>query len=115
MPLRAFVAAFVIVIAGFALLVWNMSTQRTLAPPPPAQSAPGAAGDEGAPTTGDPGVEWAVPGRWTIDLAQGMRLATYIVPPAAGAEAGSCAVYYFGPAQGGGVDANLERWKGEFE
>jgi len=38
-----------------------------------------------------------------------MRLATYTVAP--GAE---CGVYYFGPGQGGSVEANLDRWMGQF-
>ena len=121
MPLRAFVAIAVVAIASFALVVLNMSAQRADSPSAASgEAAPGPGSmPEGplvaAPTTVDPGVEWAVPGRWTIDLAQGMRLATYVIPPAGNAEAGSCAVYYFGPGQGGGVDANLDRWKGEFQ
>ena len=44
-----------------------------------------------------------------------MRAATYIVPAAAGDhDDGECAVYFFGPGQGGGVQANLDRWKGQF-
>lgn len=45
-----------------------------------------------------------------------MRAATYTVPKAAGdSEDGECAVFYFGPGQGGGVDANIQRWTGQFE
>jgi hypothetical protein len=45
-----------------------------------------------------------------------MRVATYSVPAAQGdAEGAECAVYYFGAGQGGGVDANLQRWIGEFQ
>ncbi len=44
-----------------------------------------------------------------------MRLATYTIPPAAGdRDSGECGVYYFGPGQGGSVDANLDRWIGQF-
>jgi hypothetical protein len=39
-----------------------------------------------------------------------MRLATYQIP-----EGGECAVYYFGQGQGGSVEANIDRWKGQFE
>jgi hypothetical protein len=38
-----------------------------------------------------------------------MRLDTYTVAP--GAE---CGVYYFGPGQGGSVEANMDRWIGQF-
>ena len=45
-----------------------------------------------------------------------MRVATYTVPPAAGdKEPGECAVYYFGQGQGGGVQANIDRWIGQFQ
>jgi len=44
-----------------------------------------------------------------------MRAATYIIPPAAGDhDTSECAVYFFGAGQGGSVDANIERWKGQF-
>ena len=45
-----------------------------------------------------------------------MRVATYSIPAAQDdAEGAECAVYYFGAGQGGGVDANLERWIGQFQ
>ena len=43
-----------------------------------------------------------------------MRAATYSIPLAAGDQGiAECVVNYFGPGQGGGVDANIERWKGQ--
>jgi len=45
-----------------------------------------------------------------------MRLATYTVPPAPGdQEGGECGVYYFGNGQGGSVQANMDRWIGQFQ
>ena len=45
-----------------------------------------------------------------------MRLATYQIPPAPGdQESGECGVYYFGPGQGGSVEANVDRWIGQFQ
>jgi hypothetical protein len=61
------------------------------------------------------GVSWQVPARWTEQPARQMRVATYTVPAAAGSEAGECAVFYFGPGQGGSIDANVERWSRQFE
>ena len=44
-----------------------------------------------------------------------MRAATYPVAPVAGdREAAECAVYFFGLGQGGSVQANLDRWTGQF-
>ncbi len=44
-----------------------------------------------------------------------MRAATYPVPPVAGDREGAeCAVYFFGPGQGGSIEANIDRWEGQF-
>src|SRR5437867_841827 len=43
-----------------------------------------------------------------------MRTATYNVPPTAGDRGSAeCVVYFFGAGQGGGAEANIERWKGQ--
>jgi hypothetical protein len=123
--MRLRVISFVIVVAIGVLAV--MAWQRNTARAPASAEAPGAPAETpaagGMPMTGetpspasDPGIEWQIPGRWVAELAQGMRLASYVVPaPGEGGENAQCAVYYFGPGQGGGVDANLERWIGEFQ
>jgi hypothetical protein len=44
-----------------------------------------------------------------------MRKASYVVPRADGdKEDGELTVFYFGPGQGGGVDANVDRWVKQF-
>ena len=44
-----------------------------------------------------------------------MRAATYAIAPAPGDNAGGeCGVYFFGAGQGGSIEANLDRWKGQF-
>ncbi len=44
-----------------------------------------------------------------------MRKASYVVPRAAGdSEDGELSVFYFGAGQGGGTDANVERWVKQF-
>ena len=44
-----------------------------------------------------------------------MRAATYGVPLAAGDSGNAeCVVYFFGQGQGGTIEANIERWKGQF-
>jgi len=61
------------------------------------------------------GVRWAPPASWKAEPQRPMRLATYIVPLASGdSGTAECGVYYFGQGQGGGVDANLDRWIGQF-
>jgi hypothetical protein len=70
-----------------------------------AQARTGSAGD----------VKWVVPKTWTDLAGSSMRVATYKVPAAKGAEPGEVAVFFFGPGQGGSIDANVERWGRQFE
>jgi hypothetical protein len=61
------------------------------------------------------GLHWTQPPSWKSEAPRPMRLTTYSVPHAAGdADNGECGVYYFGAGQGGSVDANLDRWIGQF-
>lgn len=56
------------------------------------------------------------PGAWRIETpSSGMRRAQYALPGQGGAGDASLVVFYFGPGQGGSVQANLERWFGQFE
>ena len=70
-----------------------------------APAAPGAAG----------GIRWTVPARWTAGSGSAMRVATYAVPAAKGADPGECAVFFFGSGQGGGIEENVARWGKQFE
>jgi hypothetical protein len=71
-----------------------------------------------APAQGTPlsllDYQTTVPATWTARAPSStMRLAEYVVPAneSGGAEV---VVYFFGKGQGGGVDANLARWKAQF-
>ena len=45
-----------------------------------------------------------------------MRAATYTVAPVQGDPDGAeCAVYFFGLGQGGSIQANIDRWEGQFK
>ena len=48
------------------------------------------------------------------DPSSSMRLAQWSLP-GEGADAAEAVIFYFGEGQGGGVEANLERWFGQFE
>jgi hypothetical protein len=62
------------------------------------------------------GLQWTAPAAWKSQPQRPMRAATYAVPAAAGdKEDGEVAVFYFGAGQGGGVDANIQRWVSQFE
>jgi hypothetical protein len=62
------------------------------------------------------GLTWDIPAAWTAGPEKPMRLTTYIIGPAEGdSDSAECAVFYFGPTYGGGVDENMQRWAGQFE
>ena len=86
--------------------------------PRPQAAAPGEAAPAPAasgPRLGAAGVSWSAPGRWEVGAPRPMRVATYRIPAASGdPEDGECGVFYFGAGQGGGIDANLERWLAQF-
>jgi hypothetical protein len=62
------------------------------------------------------GLKWMIPVGWKGESGtRPMRAATYTVPAAPGdKDNAECAVYFFGEGQGGGIQANLDRWKGQF-
>jgi hypothetical protein len=61
-------------------------------------------------------VTWVDPPEWKrAERASPMRKATYLVPRASGdKEDGELGVFYFGPGQGGAVEANVDRWIKQF-
>ena len=60
------------------------------------------------------GLKWTAPAGWTSQGSAPFRAVTWSVPAATGSEKAECIVYFFGPGQGGSVEANLDRWKGQF-
>jgi hypothetical protein len=80
--------------------------------PPVAASGAGMSAPMGAPSSDD-ALEWKVPSRWeSVPNASSMRLATYRVPRAAGdSEDGDVSVTQVG----GSVEANADRWIGQFD
>jgi len=92
------------------------------ATPPPAAEAPDEPAEPAIATAfGETlatnlGLAIPVPEGWSVEEpASSMRLAQLGVPGAGGAGEGQVVVYYFGPGQGGGVEANLDRWRGQLE
>jgi hypothetical protein len=76
-------------------------------PPPGLPPVPEGAG------TGDAALAWKVPAGWIVEKpASPMRRAQYRVPGKAGD--GECAVFYFGPGQGGDPMSNAQRWAEQF-
>jgi hypothetical protein len=128
MPVRNIVTAVLLVLAFVAGAIYQkMSTpaqQPALAGAPEGSEGTGMppAGEAsqqslgGAPAGTSPGLAWSVPPTWKDTGERPMRVATYTVPASGGdSEGGECAVFYFGPGQGGGIDENIDRWVGQFE
>ncbi len=131
MSIRTIVIVVVVVAAFLGGIAWQSQMQRA----PQTASAP--SGETGMPGGSDaggmpggmpggqvapppdgahPGLEWKVPANWNTLEEKPMRLATYGIPAASGdGEGAECAVFYFGPSQGGGVQENLDRWVAQFE
>ena len=66
--------------------------------------------------SGVAGIHWTRPERWSAQPPRQMRVATYSIPAADGdADAGECAVFFFGSGQGGDLTANIDRWVNQFE
>jgi hypothetical protein len=83
---------------------------------PPVPAAPAATPAPVFPVTSGGGLSWAVPKTWTPGPSSAMRLATYYLPAAQGdADRPELAVFWFGPTQGGSIDANVARWFSQFE
>jgi len=122
LSLRPSLALFTLVVAGCARPATEGETRAepqtatAAAPaaatpaPAPAPAEPAAARVAGAPLV------FTAPAGWSSEAPSNtMRKAQFRAPRAAGdGEDGECVVFYFGEGGGGGVDANLERWCGQF-
>jgi len=61
------------------------------------------------------GISFEVPQGWIqTEPRSSMRLFQFEVTSPETKEPGVMAVFYFGPGQGGAIDANVERWKSQF-
>ncbi len=128
MSLRGITVVIVLAVGVLAYVAWNRNTEKPpasaasgSAETSPAPEPPGSTGPDGGAetpmvqTATNPGLQWDVPKRWTDRGPGTMRLATYVIPGAAGKDDAQCAVYFFGPGQGGDIESNLTRWRGEFK
>jgi hypothetical protein len=60
------------------------------------------------------GIRWTAPSGWKAEGPRPMRAATYTIAVAQGdTRPAECVVNYFGPGQGGTVEANVERWRAQ--
>jgi len=59
------------------------------------------------------GLHWTPPSGWKAQGERPMRLNTYTLGTLG--DDAECGVFYFGAGQGGSVQANLDRWIGQFQ
>lgn len=72
----------------------------------------GAAAAEAPAST----LKYEAPANWTASPASNvMRLAQWTLPKAEGAEDGDMVLFFFGVGGGGGVQMNIDRWRGMFK
>jgi hypothetical protein len=115
------VAVFGALLAGLMVLfggfVAGEAQMRPLPPGHPPTGESGKAPSVPAPSprsgTARQGLAWTLPAGWAEETpSSSMRRAQYrILGPGGPAE---CAVFYFGPGQGGDAKANAARWAGQF-
>ena len=113
MSIRLISVVLVIGVLGLGFAAWWTQREKPRSEMP---AGPDASMPAPAPESASPGLRWKVPAPWQTQPDRAMRVATYSTPPATGdREAGECAVFYFGPGQGGETEANIERWIGQFD
>jgi len=127
MPLSSVLYAGTVRRVALILMVLAAGCQKT--PEPSASAAPPVAAPRASASVASPApaptatalppveVTWVDPPEWKRSTqAKPMRKATYSVPRAAGdSEDGELGVFYFGPGQGGGIEANVDRWVKQFK
>jgi hypothetical protein len=86
------------------------------APPKSSAAAASAPGKPASPPSSAHEVSWTDPTGWQrVAPSSSMRKATYKIPAAPkDPEDAEMAVFYFGQGEGGGTEANIQRWIGQF-
>ncbi len=75
---------------------------------------PQATGEIAGPPVG--GIAWEAPEPFQAQPPSSqMRAAEYLFPEEEGERAATLTVFFFGPGQGGSVEANIARWVGQFD
>jgi hypothetical protein len=119
--LRGRVALSVVLLVMLAALLGGPPSgdaqTRPLPPGHPPTGDSGAHPSIPAPPPGSgadgQGLHWKSPAGWTEEApSSSMRRAQYRIPGPGGAA--ECAVFYFGPGQGGDAKSNAARWASQF-
>lgn len=94
----------------------SQPTSPLLPSPSSAPAAPAAPALAGSAQQEPLHITWIDPPSFRrVPPSNAMRKASYVIPRAEGdTEDGELTVFYFGPGQGGSIDANVDRWVGQF-
>lgn len=100
-----------------ALLALCWACSASYKSEPSNTSAPSSTPQSPASSPASGNLRYQAPGEWKSETpTSGMRAAQFVLPKAAGdPEDASLIIYYFGPGQGGSVQANLDRWVGQMQ
>ncbi|MEE9217726.1 MAG: hypothetical protein V3U98_01525 [Acidobacteriota bacterium] len=114
----------ILLAAGLAALLWTQGCSRHATPPGAETADHAASGAQTLPQAVPPGngsrgsaagVSWSASPSWELAPERPMRVATYRIPAVSADEQDAeCAVFFFGGSQGGSVEANIQRWQGQF-
>lgn len=101
------------VIAAMSLALLGACSDGTEGSPP-SEGAAGNVEKAGGATVETQALDFELPADWELlEPTSTMRIAQARIPGSGGP--GELAVFYFGAGQGGGVDANIDRWVQQME
>ena len=107
------------IVLGVLAVVLAGTHQRSFGqskPLPPGHPPVGGQGSRPTtppPSPGGQALAWTTPSGWKQETpTSSMRRAQYSIPGSGGP--GECAVFYFGPGEGGDAQSNAARWAGQF-
>lgn len=122
-PHAPFVPVLALALSLFASLACTSASDTPSTPAAPAvsaapvaETAPGPEARAARPIETAGELRFTAQPGWVVETpTSSMRKAQYRLPSQDGAGAASLVVYHFGAGGGGGVEANLARWAGQFE
>ena len=102
-------------IIGISCLLLVAAISMACSAPGPTVVQKNAAAPSAPASSGE--LQFKTPNGWTSQQpSSSMRIGQYELPAAEGdSEPATLVVFYFGPGQGGSVEANLDRWMGQIQ
>jgi hypothetical protein len=104
-------------LASIPIVIAGCRGNPTATPVEPPPTAARAVAEPAASAPQAPSLSFEAPAQWvSVTPKSSMRKEQWSLPRAEGdGEDAELVVYYFGPSQGGGIEANVQRWCAQFE